>query len=491
MRIRNNSIIYSAVFVLFALTGCEKFLEKAPDMRTQLNSVQKVEQLLISAYPKADYIAFTEMASDNAEDRGPDHSRPPLEYEKPYFWDDHIGTNRGTTTHYWNQAYAAIASANHALEAIEDLGNGPEFQPYRGEALVARAYAHFMLVTLYATIYKPGEANDAPGIPYVTEPETLVLQHYDRGTVAQVYEAIEKDLLEGLPLIRNSAYTKIPTYHFNSAAANAFAARFYLFKGEFEKVVQYASAIFPSGDWVSNLRPWNSTYKEYTVNEMSTNFTRSNQKSNLLLIEANSILNRSIPYRYGFGDKIMDMVFRVNNVTGARFAHTTWTRNGIPNYHLAKTSEHFHYTGPGIGLPHAMIPALTTDEALMNRAEAYAQLNRYDEALNDINMFYSTRTMNWDLNVYGVTLAKIRGFYGIDDPKEGIIQTILDAKRAEFIQEGLRWFDIIRHDLTVEHNFLDASRNETLQYLEPGDLRRVFQIPEEATRAGVTQNPRP
>lgn len=472
------------------LSACEKFLEQAPDMRTELNSVQKVEQLLVSAYPKSDYIAFTEMASDNAEDKG-QGSIPPLEYAAPYHWQDHIGTNRGTTTHYWNQAYTAIAAANHALAAIEENGDGPEYQPYKGEALVARAYAHFMLVTLYATVYKPGSANNAPGIPYVTEPETVVVKQYDRGTVASVYEHIERDLMAGLPLIRNSAYTKIPQYHFNLAAANAFAARFYLFKGEFDKVIHHANLIFPSGDWASNIRPWSTTYKNFTVNELLASFTRANQKPNLLLIEANSVWNRSITYRYGFGEKLNDKLFRAPNVTGKRFYHTIWIRSGVPNYHLGKTQEHFHYTGPGIGLPHCMIPAFTADEALMNRAEAYARSGQFALALNDINTFFSTRIEAWDLATDGVTLEKIRDFYGIEDPQEGIVKTILDAKRAEFIQEGLRWFDIIRHDIVVEHNIIDATGNEMIVRLEPGDPRRIFQIPEEAMLSGVEQNPRP
>ena len=42
-----------------------------------------------------------------------------------------------------------------------------------------------------------------PGIPYVTVPERNFVKQYTRGTVASVYDMIEKDLLEGITLFLN------------------------------------------------------------------------------------------------------------------------------------------------------------------------------------------------------------------------------------------------------------------------------------------------
>ena len=55
-----------------------------------------------------------------------------------------------------------------------------------------------------------------------------------RKSVAEVYDLIERDILEGIDLIDDSKY-HVPAYHFNRNAANAFAARFYLFKRDYEK----------------------------------------------------------------------------------------------------------------------------------------------------------------------------------------------------------------------------------------------------------------
>ncbi len=136
--------------------------------------------------------------------------------------------------YYWYKCYEAIAAANLALETCRKAANPGAYYPQKGEALLCRAYAHFMLVTFFSEAYDPATAGSKPGIPYVTEPEKEVSKEYDRKTVAYVYEMIEKDLVEGLPLIDERSYT-VPRYHFNKSAANAFAARFYLFKKTMQK----------------------------------------------------------------------------------------------------------------------------------------------------------------------------------------------------------------------------------------------------------------
>ena len=77
----------------------------------------------------------------------------------------------------------------------------------KGEALVARAYSHFMLVNFFSKFYNEATAATDPGIPYVTEPETVSIKQYDRKTVMYVYDMIEKDFLEGLPLLDDNAYS--------------------------------------------------------------------------------------------------------------------------------------------------------------------------------------------------------------------------------------------------------------------------------------------
>lgn len=502
MKLNSYNLAIFFVALMAILSGCKKFLEHEPDLRTQLDSKDKVAQLLTSAYPKADYLSFTETSSDNAEDKGPSSSYFSLGNSEPcltknYMFEDFTsGTDivSGSSDLYWADTYKAIASANLALNYINQHPEQSGLLPYKGEALVARAYAHFMLVSLYAKIYEPGGANSSPGIPYVVEVEKVVQGSYERGTVAGVYEKIENDLVAGLPLIDGSVY-KVPKYHFTSEAANAFAARFYLFKGDFDKAIAYANRVLTNDAQTKGmLRPWNTTYINATDNAFQKMFTQSNQNANLLIVEAPSVWSRILGFRFGMGNNARNNILESQNISGGRCDY-----RGNPYIYPYLTTNKFKELffetkiGSGFGDPYIMIPLLTADELLMNRAESYVRKAQPDFtlALQDINVFLSTRIRNYNASTHSVTLDKVKAYYNTQDEKQGLINTILDLKRAEFMQEGLRWFDILRHGLTVKHSIVDGN-NKLVKTLELGknDLRRVFQLPQPALKAGLALNPR-
>jgi hypothetical protein len=489
MKLNKISFIITGAILMLITPSCKKYLDQAPDNRAEINTVDKLSQLLSTAYPSSDYLTFTEFASDNAEDKGVGIGSTSDAADLPYAWKDFIGAETNSSTNYWNGCYEAVAAANQALEAIETQNLGAAALPYKGEALVARAYAHFMLVTLFAKTYEKGTPNSSPGIPYVMAPETKVIQQYSRGTVQSTYDLIEKDLEAGLKLLSATAY-KAPKFHFTPAAAHAFAARFYLFKGEWQKVVDHATLTVPSNDFVNNMRPISSTLRTYTAEEHRTNFMGSGQKYNLLLINCYSTYARFTSPRHGYGANLVKMFSAAGNITNKALANQTLSY-GVPHYTAYKYKEFFFYTGPGIGYPYLTFAGFTVDEALMNRAEAYAELGQDALALKDINDFYSVRINNYNPTTDVVTPAKIAAFYPtITDSKEGLIRTILDAKKSQFLQEGLRWFDVLRRKITVRHNNFDNTGLETFAELKADDPRRLFQLPLEVKLSGVELNPR-
>ncbi|NHW59565.1 RagB/SusD family nutrient uptake outer membrane protein, partial [Escherichia coli] len=88
----------------------------------------------------------------------------------------------------------------HALEYLKQFPDKTDrIKALYGEALLVRAYLHFMLVNIWAEAYSPNST--ALGIPYVTQPEKKALPEYKRLTVAQVYDKIEEDLLLGLAAV--------------------------------------------------------------------------------------------------------------------------------------------------------------------------------------------------------------------------------------------------------------------------------------------------
>jgi hypothetical protein len=317
----------------------------------------------------------------------------------------------------------------------------------------------------------------------------VVIKQYERRTVAYVYDMIEKDLLEGLPLIKDETYS-VPRYHFNTAAANAFAARFYLFKRDYNKVVQHANAALPSSNLAAVLRPWNTTYRSMTYNELYAVYAKTTEPANLLLIETQSLWGRNyFTVRYSLDATRRDEIFETN-VTGGRWAFEFQLYTaGTNNYLLPKVNEYFVKISVNaeIGFPHVMVPAFTTEEVLFNRAEAYTYLNNTTAALADLNTYASTRIVNYNSTTHAITAASIGSYYSTSNLQQGLIRTILDFKRAEYAQEGMRWFDVLRYKIPVTHVAFNPDRTLTLG---PNDLRRVFQIPESAGLSGVEQNPR-
>jgi starch-binding outer membrane protein, SusD/RagB family len=480
-------IKYMLLITLVAGSGCEKYLEQPVDQRTQLDTVEKISELLVSAYPKGDYVTFTEAMSDLARDKGGGAVVLEEENLSPYFFRDVVLKTEGTPAYYWNACYAAIAAANHALEVIEKASDPAPYQAQKGEALVARAYAHFMLVTLFAKVYDPATAATDPGIPYVTAPEKVVMGQYERKTVAYVYEQIEKDLTQGLPLINNNTY-RVPKYHFNTAAAHAFAARFYLFKREYQQVVDHANQVFPGGSLGPNLRPWVSVYTQLTTNEAQAIYTRATENANLLLVETTSTWARNAArYNYGLTTPIVDYLFSNPNVTGARWVYPLYTQ-GDDNWLILKFREHFvrESDNANFGDAFTIFPLFTTEEVLFNRAEANLELGNQEAARADLNLFASARIENYNATTHAITNAKLRTFYGTSSVKEGLFSALLDFKAAEFVQEGMRWFDILRHKITIFHPTISGPGVT----ITPDDPRRVLQIPQDAVQAGIAQNPR-
>lgn len=494
---KKNRYIYTITLCALALSfsSCEKYLDTLPDQRTILNNGEKLSELLVSAYPSGNYITFCEAMGDNVTDNFGMTTNDEINTNS-YAWMDVNAVGQDSPIYYWNNAYRAIAAANEVLKAIQEAGDPASYASKKGEALVARAYAHFMLVSLFSKFYDPATASSDMGIPYVEVPETVVWKNYERNTVSAVYEKIERDLTAGLPLIVDNY--KVPSYHFTRKAAHAFAVRFYLFKGDYPKVVAHAGHAFPEGNIEANMRDLNGKYAAFGSEEFARTYTQSTERANLLIAETTSWWARRFrQYRYSTTSALMNEITR-NTVVGALTAIRTWSISS-QSYYTRKSMEHFvrNSINATTGVGYNMVPLFTTEEVLLSRAEAYANLGQYEDAMNDLNGYAKNRIKPADYNgTRVIDKNKIRTFFYKDltedeftdaNLKAGLIQSCLQFRRAEFMHEGLRWFDILRHKIPVTH----AVYNSASITLAPNDLRRVLQLPDEVRLSNIELNPRP
>ncbi|MBR1485357.1 MAG: RagB/SusD family nutrient uptake outer membrane protein [Prevotella sp.] len=547
MTYKYNNVLASIACVLLyfvapmLLASCTDKLDEVPDNRTEIDDYDKVRKLLTSAYPVSTPAVICELSGDNYVDDNvvvPATHNDAYEkfHEEAYQWKDinNYSINSDDTPYQvWEAYYAGIAVCNHAIDAMRELSadpkNDPDLRHSWGEAHVLRAYLHFILVNVFAESYKnDAQSSQDRGIPYVADAETVV--HVDYSTsnfthsVKDTYDLIEKDILEGIDLIEDSKY-KVPAYHFNRNAANAFAARFYLFKRDYAKCIQYANEAL--GDSPSNtssmLRKWGSL----NPNTMDTRLNDYNDET--------APCNFLIQSTYSLQDRMLSACrYAINSGTTFTQDGETYTvpstlsilyQGGGPNWSgylpaysghlfifggqeygvwLFRVYEYFEYTDKiaGIGYVHMLYQPLTAEETLLCRAEAKLYSGDRDGAISDLNLWTTSKLVTSDL-----TLDRITNFYnrgrnnniyvsalhpqemGFEQTLEGddlsVLDCILHFRRIETMFEGQRWFDIKRYGITVYHHYRGPQEDDIhTDSLTWDDPRRVLQLPNNVIEAG-------
>lgn len=488
------------LLALLALASCREYIDEVQDNRTLIDSEDKAAKLLVNAYPDAQYAAFAEAMSDNADDKGVDNgSQGALINAHAYKWEDYESfTDTDSPSNFWTSCYGAIAQANQALASLEQLGSKTErASALRGEALLARAHAHFLLVNLFSLRYDSATASSVPGIPYVLQPEQHAIVQYKRETLAETYRLIEKDLTEGLRLVRYA--DQQAKYHFSPLSAHAFAARFYLYKGNWDKVIEHASAVFGDAPPALLVRDMVSvSYDDLTYAERTYAYSSVTERSNLLLNWTRSLVSRSfVQCRYGLSASKAAELFFGSNPFKKQWAYSFFGTDLY--YRLPKYEEYFRIlnVSAGTGYAYAVFVEFTADEALLNRAEAYAMLNNFNAASADLTSFLSRKTKGFNASTDKITPDLMRKTYpstegeytppyALSDEQTPYIKGIAEIRRREFYHEGLRWFDVKRFNLKVVHNIKNRGSIE----LPKDDLRRAIQIPEGAKAFGIEANRR-
>lgn len=552
-----KKLAYIAVAGAMMLTSCNDFLDKMPDNRVELQTPNQLLSLLVDGYSYANYAKLCEFSSDNIidnnspDENGVRYNLTPYNNnvidDEIYAWEDaKSDMDTDSPSFVWEGAYHAIAVANHVLEKIkefEDTGKADTFSEddlarmnaARAEALLVRAYNHFVLVNLFAMPYGDNSTTDL-GVPYATVPEKEVIVNYERESVAANYEHIEADLLEGLkylPYMRDAFYEQ-PKYHFNKSAANAFAARFYLFKRDYANADYYASQVLGNTPSQMMRTYWSLNYSNVDSQIMA--YSSPESTSNLMVVATNSAFWRSIAAssRYALNRDAAKATIYGSGPTWTAFNfHPCYSGklyiNGKQDYGLyfMKVGELFEYTDKvaGIGYVHVVRTEFTAEETLLVRAEArlYLAGNHkpakdgtqydYEDAVADLKVWEEARhnlPANYDFDE--LTPALIRSWYG-RDRGYGIVKTLeelpidqvckskdftltaemlpyinclLHFRRIETIFDGYRWFDIKRYGIEVTHKI----GRDRVEVLKKDDPRRALQLPAEVISAGMQGNNR-
>lgn len=529
-------IILSIIALGMCLTSCDDYLDKLPDDRAEMDSQDKVTQLLVSAYLSHSPNFLFLMSSDDVDDNGKVYSAQQNQ-EQMYRWQTIEGRNNDDPRSLWQDYYEKAATANLALATIEQMGNPESLRGQRAEALLCRAYAMFMCANTFCMAYDPTKAEEYMGIPYPKEPDVSVK---DRGTLKETYENIAADIEDAMKDLSEEHLRK-PKYHWNKKAANAFAARFYLYYHDYDKVIKYASAALGANP-TDNLRDI-ASLSSLGATDFFHAYKNSTVNANFIMMPMYSICGRTASGSSSY-------LRFCHNSTMANYetfwprmpwgsgssANTLWASHKLYGSNQAVRfpiqQEEFEYTDKlgNSGYAHIIDVPFQAEETLLCRAEAYALKGDQEKAVEDMNYWmssfcassytYTSGGKSYRITRPTLTQQLIDEFYNdttkhyapvipnqeeMDQTrsiikrlhpqgftveegssKEHNIQMILQMRRITMLYHGIRFQDLKRYGIEYCH-FLDG---EDPIVFKAGDLRGAIQIPDDVINDGVKPNPR-
>jgi hypothetical protein len=491
-----NIKFLAAIFGMSMLSACDHYLSENPDNRVELNTVDKCAKLLTNAYSAAGY-TFTEWMGDNVSYTV--GTQRLTEHNQMYNWQDPISVNQDTPTNFWQATYEAIAHANEVLAVIDNLDEQDHARKnaVKAEALLTRAYGHFMLVNLFAKAYDPQTASSDPGIPYVLEPETVFIKKYERNTVKEVYSLIETDLKTGLKYVSDSYYANSGKYHFTVNAALAFATRFYLFKGDYSNCIKYSTQML-GADPSSLIKDLPTILEQTLSDNFSTVYSSPTDQGNIMVVR--QVTNFPVNVGYWPDSNLLDSIFFSNPFNSTDDYRYRASGHVFPQYirganigvggtnFLAFAKYQFLFERSSItsnvGLYYTIMPVFRGEEVLLSRAEAYIMQNQVSSAIADLQVLVAKR---YEGNP-AITTTLLRNHYSnATNNQQAALSFVVDERRKEFIQEGMRWYDVKRFHKQVSHILADHS----VITLSKDDPRKILQIPQAAIDiGGLEANPR-
>ena len=534
MKIKN--IIYKGSLMLASvaiLASCSDQLDTLPDNRTTLDTPKKIAGLLVTAYPDRTPTLFNEWMSDNTDYMGAQNSQGNRGGDQYFFWQEQTEGGNDSPEQVWMLYYEGVYKANEALAAIEDQG-GPKndiLRNSKGEALLIRAYDHFILANEFCRPYNGKTSTKDAGLYYATgiADFSAAAEQSNRGTVADVYEKIAADIEAGIPLL-NDTY-EVPKYHFNKQAAYAFATRFYLYYEKWEKAKEYADKLLGSNP-AASLRDYRALQamplsKSEQAVKITEAYCSASADCNLLVQTSVSNAGMALaPWltskRYTLTNYLSETeLFQSNNIWGTS-SNLIWkpftVNSGESNFALLmKLPREFEIrnTTTGSGYLRTLNVDFTMDEALLNRAEAEIMLGQNDAACADMTIwmknFFNTNVTLTPTSVqtyfktvpyaYADADKMVPSFKKHISPRftigvegsvqESLLQCLLNFRRIETVHQGLRWMDIRRYNIEIPRRLIGVNGrpSKNLDWLEKDDPRQVVQIPQSIRESGVAGNP--
>lgn len=348
----------------------------------------------------------------------------------------------------WSQAYATVNHANNLIAAVPNLEEVSQEDKnlILGQAYFIRGLAYLDLTRMFGGV--PGVAGTM-GVPLVTKPSRIIDENSfpSRASLEASYGQVVSDLQEAESRLSGfSSATRA-----SQAAARALLSRVNLYTQNFEQAENYATQVIDG-------------YNFRLVENFRDIFFNENTPESIFELAFNTTDGNDIRFWYfpssggGRGDIALHdayaemVIARSNDERGNLIAFD----ENVGVYYPTK----YQKAGADDNLQ-----ILRLGEMFLNRAEARARQSAPDlaGALSDLNEIRNR-----------AGLADTTGA-GVDTRQE-VLEAIAHERGIEFIEEGHRWFDLVRTGRAMEVlTNIDRTNGDPVTLQTEG--RMVFPIP--------------
>lgn len=467
---KRNILLLFLLSALLPVSSCKKFLEEQSQTDIIPKSASSLNELLIGAAYTSNSTGTDvtmRLIDDNIIQ---DKFINTNEMFHAYTWQPQTAgqPERVAGSSIWTVLYPMILGCNAVLEyAPKVTGTTAEIENVEGQAYLLRAFYYFQLVNLYAKPYSDKLSNPSadPGVPLMLS-SALSFEGKKRNTVAEVYQQILQDLDKGIVLMERSGKNN-NVFRIDHVAGYLLASRIHLQMGNWQKAIDAASQVLSRKPGLMDLPNWGTP-----------------DQNNKPIVDRQNIESLWI---YG---SVFSVVFAAGG-EGPNYRLSDDLLSGFENGDL-RTSVYIKdrrsIKRPIITLV-KIGQSFRVSEALLNRAEAYAQLNKLGQAgnaqaaLNDLN---TLRKKRFRPDAYQDLM-----YTNADD----LLKRCFDEKRRELFDEDYhRWFDLRRTGMpAIQHVYYENNTQTAVYTLQERDPAYVLQIPRAALdkNPNLTPNPEP
>ncbi len=472
--------IIIVLLLMITFSSCKKFLDLTPDSQISnqnfFRNSSDFESALTGVYGTfrgyfsgSTMLYLGELTTDNAEIQWTSPSVSEMQLDQ-----NAVNPTNSYISSAWRTFLTTISQCNTILNRIDKVDFDVAVKNrIKGEALFLRAYSFFYLTQIFGNV------------PITTEefksPEQILAADLSLQPSEKAYALIIGDLTtaEGLlPATLNPEKTRA-----SLGTVKTLLGKVYLTLHEYDLAAAELKAVIDSHDY--SLAP---AYK--------TLFSSGNNNLAESIFEIQFVSGKTIGnnYSYLFSPAITSMAIFQNNQQGAgRIVPTLDIMNAyeagdarkaasvndsVPLINGTKTYNRY-------GLKFVDFKAIdVTDGSITFTVLRYADvLLMYAEALNE-----SDHTPDAFPYINAVReRAQLTDLSGLG--KDDLRIALEKERRVEFLDEGQRWFDLLRTGRTEA--VLNAYYNSTSQHFSVEDYELIFPIPQNEVdlNAAVIQNP--